>query len=91
MKKGDVEQAPSTNKQVNEEKSRIGGDYNSGVTSDDPAEKEEIEKQASLGKNQPKSQKEREESGGGLKKEDLPDATNESTGKMGSGLRQDSN
>lgn len=28
---------------------------------------------------------------GGLTKEDLPDATNESTGKMGSGQRQDSN
>jgi len=27
----------------------------------------------------------------GLTKEDLPDATNESTGQMGSGLRQDSN
>jgi len=28
---------------------------------------------------------------GGLTKEDLPDATNESTGQVGSGLRQDSN
>lgn len=27
----------------------------------------------------------------GLTKEDLPDSTNESTGKMGSGTRQDSN
>jgi hypothetical protein len=27
----------------------------------------------------------------GLRKEDLPDATNESTGAMGSGQRQDSN
>jgi hypothetical protein len=27
----------------------------------------------------------------GLTKEDLPDSTNESTGQMGSGLRQDSN
>jgi hypothetical protein len=64
MKKEDVKSQPTTKKQVSEEKSRIGGDYNSGVTSDDPAEKEEIEKQASLGKNQPKSQKEREESEG---------------------------
>lgn len=59
MKKEDANQ--TTKKTVEEEKSRIGGDYNSGVTSDDPTEKEEIEKQASLGKNQPKSQKERDE------------------------------
>jgi hypothetical protein len=91
MKKEDVKGAPTTSKQVSEEKSRVGGDYNSGVTSDDPAEKEEIEKQASLGKNQPKSQKERKETEEGLSKEDLPEATNESKGKMGSGQRQDSN
>ena len=82
---------------IDKEKSRVGGDYNSGVTSEDAAEKNEIEKQASLGKKQPlshkeKSDKEREENKeGGLTKEDLPDATNESSGKMGSGQRQDSN
>lgn len=76
-----------------EDKASIGGDYNSGVTSDDPDEKEQIEKQASLGKNQPLSQKDREENenSGELTKENLPDATNESKGKTGSGQRQDSN
>lgn len=48
-----------------DEKASIGGDYNSGVTSDDPDEKDQIEKQASLGKSQPKSQKEKEEEGNG--------------------------
>lgn len=91
MKKEDVKPQSQTKKTVEDEKSRVGGDYNSGVTSEDPAEKDEIEKQASLGKNQPMSQKEREENGEGLKKEDLPDSTNESKGKMGSGQRQDSN
>jgi hypothetical protein len=75
-----------------DEKSRIGGDYNSGVTSDDPDEKDLIEKQASLGNHQPKSQKEKEDGGNDvLTKQNLPDATNESKGKMGSGQRQDSN
>lgn len=89
MKKEDLKE--QTKKSVDDEKSRIGGDYNSGVTSDDPAEKEEIEKQASLGKNQPKSQKERDGSEDVLTKENLPEATNESKGKTGSGQRQDSN
>lgn len=61
MRKEDVNNETGKQLPVKDEKSRIGGDYNSGVTSDDPAEKEEIEKQASLGKNQPKSQKEKEE------------------------------
>jgi hypothetical protein len=91
MKKEDVERPDQDKKSVSEEKSRIGGDYNSGVTSEDAAEKEEIEKQASLGKNQPKSQKERDEDGPVLTKENLPEATNESKGKTGSGTRQDSN
>lgn len=60
-----------------EEKSSVGGDFNSGVTSEDPDEKDQIEKQASLGKNQPKSQKETEAGQTGLKKEDMPDASNE--------------
>ena len=82
----------SDKKSVTEEKSRVGGDYNSGVTSEDPAEKEQIEKQGSLGKHQPKSQKEKEgENKNVLNEENLPDATNESKGKMGSGQRQDSN
>ena len=91
MKKEDVKHYGSDEKSVPEEKSRVGGDYNSGVTSEDPAEKEQIEKQGSLGKHQPKSQKERDESDAVLTKENLPEATNESKGKMGSGKRQDSN
>jgi hypothetical protein len=93
MKKENSKPYGSDQKSVSEEKSRVGGDYNSGVTSDDPAEKEQIEKQGSLGKHQPKSQKERDEkeSGEVLTKENLPEATNESKGKMGSGQRQDSN
>jgi hypothetical protein len=101
MKQANVKQQPERGKPDKEkeqvqrhqmdEKASIGGDFNSGVTSDDPDEKEQIEKQASLGKSQPKSQKEKEEGEHGLTKEDLPDATNESTGKVGSGLRQDSN
>ena len=91
MKKEDAKHNGLDEKSVSEEKSRVGGDYNSGVTSDDPAEKEKIEKQGSLGKHQPKSQKEREEDEQVLTKENLPEATNESKGKMGSGQRQDSN
>ena len=95
MKKVDAKHFGSDQDSVSEEKSRVGGDYNSGVTSDDPAEKEQIEKQGSLGKHQPKSQKERDENenktGEVLTKENLPEATNESKGKMGSGQRQDSN
>ncbi len=40
-----------------EEKTSVGGNYNSGVTSDDPATKEAIEKKASLLENQPPSHK----------------------------------
>jgi hypothetical protein len=75
-------------KPVNE-KASVGGKHNSGVTSNDPAVKERIEKQASMGKHQPPSHNENENKG--LTKEELPDSTNESTGKMGSGQRQDSN
>ena len=101
MKQANITQQPERGKPDKEkeqvqrhqmdEKASIGGAFNSGVTSDDPDEKEQIEKQATLGKTQPKSQKEKEEGEHGLTKEDLPDATNESTGKVGSGLRQDSN
>jgi len=44
-----------------DEKSGLGGNYNAGVTSDDPEEKEKIEKQASLHTVQPLSQKQKEE------------------------------
>lgn len=43
-----------------QEKSTLGGAYNSGVTSDDPAEKEEIEKKGSLAQLKPKEQRENE-------------------------------
>lgn len=53
-----------TQPDAKDEKASVGGDYNSGVTSEDPEEKEQIEKQASLGKNQPKSHKENTEGEG---------------------------
>ncbi len=37
------------------------------------------------------SEKKENTNTGGLTKEDIPDSTNESTGKMGSGQRQDTN
>ena len=40
-----------------QEKSTIGGAYNTGVTSDDPKEKEEIEKKGSLANIKPKEEK----------------------------------
>lgn len=43
-----------------QEKSTIGGAYNTGVTSDDPAEKEEIEKKGSLANLKPKENREDE-------------------------------
>lgn len=46
-----------------QEKSTIGGAYNTGVTSDDPAEKEEIEKKGSLANLKPKEDKENPEEG----------------------------
>lgn len=39
-----------------QEKSTIGGAYNSGVTSDDPEEKDEIEKKGSLAQLKPKEE-----------------------------------
>ena len=72
------------NDNSNQDKSSVGGKHNSGVTSNDPKVKEKIEKQASMGKHQPPGHND-------LTKDDIPDSTNESTGKMGSGLRQDSN
>jgi hypothetical protein len=74
------------------EKASIGGSFNSGVTSNDPAIKEAIEKKATLLEEQPLSDKEsQEQTGDGLKKEDIPDSTNESTGVPGTGQRQDTN
>lgn len=43
-----------------QEKSTIGGAFNSGVTSEDPEEKEEIEKKGSLAQLKPKEQRENE-------------------------------
>lgn len=40
-----------------QEKSTIGGAFNTGVTSDDPQEKEEIEKKGSLANIKPKEEK----------------------------------
>jgi hypothetical protein len=42
-----------------QEKTSLGGSYNSGVTSDNEEEKKMIEKQATLGKHQPLSDKEK--------------------------------
>jgi hypothetical protein len=67
------------------EKTSIGGTHNTGVTSEDPEEKELIEKQGTMAKLKPK------EGENQLTKSDIPDSTNESRGQMGSGLRQDSN
>lgn len=47
-----------------QEKSTIGGAYNSGVTSDDPAEKDEIEKKGSLANLKPKEDKQNNEDTG---------------------------
>ena len=47
-----------------QEKSTLGGAYNSGVTSDDPEEKEEIEKKGSLANLKPKEEKENKENEG---------------------------
>lgn len=40
-----------------QEKTTLGGEHNTGVTSSDPEEKNEIEKQASLAKLKPKDDK----------------------------------
>ena len=44
------------------EKASIGGQYNSGVTSDDPEEKDQINKKGSLYEKQPASDEDRERS-----------------------------
>jgi hypothetical protein len=44
-----------------QEKTSLGGAYNTGVTSEDPEEKEEIEKKGSLAQLKPKEDKERKE------------------------------
>lgn len=43
-----------------QEKSTIGGAYNTGVTSDDPEEKDEIEKKGSLAVLKPREDRENE-------------------------------
>ncbi len=74
-----------------QEKTSLGeGEHNSGVTSNDPAEREEIEKKGTMAftgtKQNPDAGEER-----GLSREDLPESDNESRGTTGSGQRQDSN
>lgn len=44
-----------------QEKSTIGGKYNTGVTSDDPAEKDEIEKKGTMANIKSKEDKAKEE------------------------------
>lgn len=44
-----------------QEKATLGGAYNTGVTSDDPEEKEEIEKKGSLANLKPKKENEGQE------------------------------
>lgn len=44
-----------------QEKTTLGGAYNSGVTSDDPEEKNEIEKKGSLAVLKPKNEETRKE------------------------------
>ena len=70
------------------EKTSLGGEFNSGVTSHDPEERNEIEKKGSMAFTDPNGITTTEP---GLTKDDLPDSSNKSTGKMGSGQRQDSN
>lgn len=88
------ETATEHNVHSTQEKTTLVGAHNSGVTSDDPVRKEEIEKKGTLAedKDQPSQGKDKEQpSKDGLAKEDIPDSTNESTGVPGSGQRQDSN
>jgi len=75
------------------DKTQETGTPDPGVTSGDPAEKEEMEKKGSLAKVQSSSQKQENPPApkNYLTKEDIPDSTNESTGVPGSGQRQDSN
>lgn len=54
------------------------------------SQRENVNKEDQNNRRDQQNDKNREQQGG-LTKEDLPDATNESTGKMGSGQRQDSN
>ena len=46
------------------EKAALGGRYNSGVTSSDPDEKEQIEKQGSMGKKQPAGDNDKQKENG---------------------------
>jgi hypothetical protein len=54
----------NTDRPDDKEKSSIGGRYNSGVTSEDADEKDQIEKKGSMYEKQPKSSDEQEESQG---------------------------
>lgn len=44
-----------------QEKTSLGGSFNTGVTSEDPEEKEQIEKQGSLAKLKPKEEERKPE------------------------------
>jgi hypothetical protein len=70
------------------EKTTLGGDFNTGVTSDDPAEKEEIERKGTMANVRTRETPPDQQP---LVDDDLPDSSNESTGATGSGQRQDSN
>lgn len=77
-----------------QEKTNLKGAANSGVTSDDPARKEEIEKKGTSAKDKEQSSSDKDKRPlveNNLTREDIPDSTNESTGIPGSGQRQDSN
>jgi hypothetical protein len=52
----------NTPRSEDKEKASIGGQYNSGVTSEDADEKDQIEKKGSMYDKQPKSCDEKEES-----------------------------
>jgi hypothetical protein len=51
----------NADKPDDKEKASIGGQYNSGVTSEDAEEKEQIEKKGTMYEKQPKSCDEKEE------------------------------
>jgi len=82
------------NPEVSEKTSLGDGTHNTGVTSDDPEEKELIEKQGTMAKLKPREAKDQpvqDTAKNDLTSEDIPDSTNESEGRMGSGQRQDTN
>jgi hypothetical protein len=82
------------NPEVSEKTSLGDGVHNTGVTSGDPEEKELIEKQGTMAKLKPREgegQPVQDNAKNDLTSKDIPDSTNESEGRMGSGQRQDTN